>query len=83
MRSAARHKLEVEYGQIMESVKMKVSDSKEETRENRKCAIRDSSEAESNGHWVRERIVHQRPAAKKGFVRAVPKRESPSWADLR
>ena len=61
MRSAARHKLEVEYGQIMEGVKMKVSDSKEETRENRKCAIRDSSEAESNGHWVRERIVHQRP----------------------
>ena len=25
----------------------------EETRENRKCAIRDS-QAESNGHWVRE-----------------------------
>ena len=61
MQSAARHKLElaVEYGQIMESVKMKVSDTKEETRENRKCAIRDSSEAESNGHWVRARIVHR------------------------
>ena len=74
------HKLEaVEYGQIMESVKMKVSDRKKrgktgnvqfETLRRNQMAI----------GCERERIVHQ---PKRGFVRAVPKRESPSRTDLR
>ena len=80
MRSVARHKLEaVEYGQIMESVKMKVSDRKKRGKTGN-VQFKGLRRNQMAIGCERERIVHQ---PKRGFVRAVPKRESPSRPDLR
>jgi hypothetical protein len=65
----------VEYGQIMESVKMKVSD-----RKKRGKTGNVQFETLSRNQMA---IGCEREWYGKGFVRAVPKRESSSLADLR
>ena len=78
MRSAARHKLEaVEYGQIMESVKMKVSDRKKRGKTGNvqfKSLRARNQMAIALGVRAPKRVL---------LEPSVPKRESSSRADLR